>query len=141
MKSGTSLCINILSTGVSYSESACQKQLPVTFRMRVCPQSCTQRVRFCQDLSESTWRNFLGAARASLQTGVSQATRALTANWLNKTAIHSPPNARLPSILHSEGLFLPGPQQNHTAHFFGCSLRNNQNRSLPSYSLTHSNPA
>jgi len=58
-----------------------------------------------------------------------------------KTAVHSLPNTHLPSILHSEGPFLPGPQQNHTACFFGCSSRNNQNRSLPSYSLNHSDPA
>ena len=77
MKSGTSLRINILSAGVSYSESARRKQLPVTFRTRVCPQSCTQRVRFRKDLIESTPRFFLGAARATLKTGVSHATRVI----------------------------------------------------------------
>ena len=47
-----------------------------------------------------------------------------------KTAVHSLPNACLPSILHSEGPFLPGPQRNHTASFFGCGSCNTQNNKL-----------
>jgi hypothetical protein len=130
VKSGTSLCINILSAGISYSKSACQKQLPVTFGTPVCPQSCTQRVRFCQDLSESTPRVFLVLlAQHSKPESPKLLAHSHQIRW-TKTAVHSLPNLRLPSILHSEGPFLPGPQRNHTARFFGCSSRNTQNNKL-----------
>jgi hypothetical protein len=68
----------------THSESARQKQPSIAFQTRVCPQSFTQRIRFCQDLSEITPRIFLGAARATIKTGVSQATRSITAIRLDK---------------------------------------------------------
>ena len=70
----------------THSKSAQQKQLSIAFQMRVCPQSFTQRVCFCQDLSKITPCVFLGAACATIKTGVSQATRSLTAIRLDKNS-------------------------------------------------------
>jgi len=85
VKSGTSLRINILSAGVSYSESARQKQLPVTFRARL-SSILHSEGPFSPGLERKHTARFFGAARATLQTGVSQATRALTANPLDKNS-------------------------------------------------------
>jgi len=118
VKSGTSLRINILSTGVSYSESAHRKQLPVTFRTRVCPQSCTQRVRFCQDSSKSTPRFFLVLLAQHSKPEYPKILAHSQPIRSTKTAVHSLLNVRLPSILHSEGPFFPGPQRNHLRIFW-----------------------
>ena len=71
---------------VSYSESARQKQLSVTFLTRSCRQSCTQRVRFHKDSCESTHSVFFGALAQHPKMKFSQTTASVTANPLDKNS-------------------------------------------------------
>ena len=63
----------------------------------------------------------LGEKRHLLAHQYSQRWRQLQRIRSPKTAARDLPNVRLPSILHSEGLFLPGLERKHTARFFGAA--------------------